>query len=243
MPATDFTLPELGENIAGGDVVRVLGQPGDSVTKDQPVLELETDKATIEVPSSVSGTVKEVQDQAGRAGQGRAGRPDARRRRGAGQGRREGGSRRRPTRPKAEGQRAAPAARRKTSAGLSQEAPPKRSSRRQRRPASPDGTEAEARRSRRHQRRRRGARRRRHRRPEPNRQGPAAPAAPSVRRLARELGVDIRRVAGSGRADASALEDVQAFVRNALGRRRCPAGARRRRCPTSASGARSSASR
>ena len=47
----DFVLPELGENIAGGDVVRVLVQPGDTLKKDQPVLELETDKATIEVPS------------------------------------------------------------------------------------------------------------------------------------------------------------------------------------------------
>ena len=63
--ATDFTLPELGENIVGGDVVRVLVSAGDSVTKDQPVLELETDKATIEVPSSVSGTVKEVRIKQG----------------------------------------------------------------------------------------------------------------------------------------------------------------------------------
>ena len=63
--ATDFTLPELGENITGGDVVRVLVSAGDSVKKDQPVLELETDKATIEVPSSVSGTVKEVRIKQG----------------------------------------------------------------------------------------------------------------------------------------------------------------------------------
>ena len=62
---TDFTLPELGENIAGGDVVRILVSPGDSVKKDQPILELETDKATIEVPSSVSGTVKEVRIKQG----------------------------------------------------------------------------------------------------------------------------------------------------------------------------------
>ena len=61
----DFTLPELGENIAGGDVVRVLVAAGDTVKKDQPVLELETDKATIEVPSSVSGTVKEVRIKQG----------------------------------------------------------------------------------------------------------------------------------------------------------------------------------
>src|SRR5262245_50277073 len=62
---TEFTLPELGENVAAGDVVRVLVSPGDTVAKDQPVLELETDKATIEVPSSVAGTVGEVRVKQG----------------------------------------------------------------------------------------------------------------------------------------------------------------------------------
>ena len=57
---TDFILPELGEQIAGGDVLRVLVKPGDTLVKDQPVLELETDKATIEIPSSVAGQVKDV---------------------------------------------------------------------------------------------------------------------------------------------------------------------------------------
>jgi pyruvate dehydrogenase E2 component (dihydrolipoamide acetyltransferase) len=57
---TDFKLPELGEQIAGGDVLRVLVKPGDTVAKEQAVLELETDKATIEVPSSVAGVVKSV---------------------------------------------------------------------------------------------------------------------------------------------------------------------------------------
>src|SRR3954462_5203266 len=62
---TEFKLPELGENISAGDVMRVLVKPGDSVTNDQPVLELETDKATIEVPSSVAGTVGEVKVKPG----------------------------------------------------------------------------------------------------------------------------------------------------------------------------------
>src|SRR5437660_7079363 len=62
---TDFTLPELGENITTGDVLRVLVNPGDSLVKDQPVLELETDKATIEVPSSMAGQVSEVKVKAG----------------------------------------------------------------------------------------------------------------------------------------------------------------------------------
>jgi pyruvate dehydrogenase E2 component (dihydrolipoamide acetyltransferase) len=58
-------LPELGENIEGGDVLRVMVKPGDAVKKDQPVLELETDKATIEVPSSSAGVIKEVKVKAG----------------------------------------------------------------------------------------------------------------------------------------------------------------------------------
>src|SRR5262249_59679834 len=63
--STDFNLPELGENIAAGDVLRVLVKAGDVLAKDQPVLELETDKATIEVPSSVAGQVKEIKVKAG----------------------------------------------------------------------------------------------------------------------------------------------------------------------------------
>ena len=62
---TEFKLPELGENVTAGDVVRILVKAGDAVTKDQPILELETDKATIEVPSSVSGTVQDVKIKIG----------------------------------------------------------------------------------------------------------------------------------------------------------------------------------
>ena len=61
----EFKLPELGENIETGDVVNVLVAAGDRVEQDQTVLELETDKATVEVPASVSGTITEVHVQAG----------------------------------------------------------------------------------------------------------------------------------------------------------------------------------
>src|ERR1041384_4120483 len=63
--ATELTLRSLGENVAAGDVLRVLVKPGDTLAKDQPVLELETDKATIEVPSSVAGQVKDIQVKPG----------------------------------------------------------------------------------------------------------------------------------------------------------------------------------
>src|SRR5262245_39771013 len=62
---TDFKVPELGENVAGGDVTKVLVNVGDTITREQPVLELETDKATIEVPSSVAGVVKEIRVKKG----------------------------------------------------------------------------------------------------------------------------------------------------------------------------------
>src|SRR5881296_2030594 len=58
--ATEFKLPELGENIDQGDLVRLMISPGASVTEGQPVMELETDKAVVEVPSSVTGTVTEI---------------------------------------------------------------------------------------------------------------------------------------------------------------------------------------
>ena len=58
--AKEFKLPELGENIISADVLTVLVKPGDHIEKDQTVIEIETDKATIEVPSTVEGVIKEV---------------------------------------------------------------------------------------------------------------------------------------------------------------------------------------
>jgi pyruvate dehydrogenase E2 component (dihydrolipoamide acetyltransferase) len=63
--ATEFKLPELGENIDQGDLVRLMISPGAKVSEGQPVMELETDKAVVEVPSSVSGVVKEVRVKEG----------------------------------------------------------------------------------------------------------------------------------------------------------------------------------
>ncbi|RMD50183.1 MAG: dihydrolipoyllysine-residue acetyltransferase [Ignavibacteria bacterium] len=56
----EFKLPELGEGITSAQILKVLVKPGDNVEKDQTLFELETDKATVEVPSEVSGTIKSV---------------------------------------------------------------------------------------------------------------------------------------------------------------------------------------
>jgi pyruvate dehydrogenase E2 component (dihydrolipoamide acetyltransferase) len=58
--ATEFKLPELGENIESADVANVLVKEGEIVKKDQAIIEIETDKATIEVPSTVEGTITKL---------------------------------------------------------------------------------------------------------------------------------------------------------------------------------------
>jgi len=63
--ASEFKLPELGENISQGDLVRLMVSPGTRVSEGQPVMELETDKAVVEVPSSVSGVVKDIKVKEG----------------------------------------------------------------------------------------------------------------------------------------------------------------------------------
>ncbi|MCB9747550.1 MAG: dihydrolipoyl dehydrogenase [Candidatus Omnitrophica bacterium] len=56
----DFKLPEVGENITSGNIVDIFVAVGDTVKKDQDLFELETDKASLPVPSPVDGVVKEI---------------------------------------------------------------------------------------------------------------------------------------------------------------------------------------
>ena len=62
---TTIKLPELGENVDSGELTKILVSAGDTIAKDQALLELETEKATIEVPSPVSGVIKELHVQQG----------------------------------------------------------------------------------------------------------------------------------------------------------------------------------
>ena len=58
-------LPELGEGVTEGELVKWLVKPGDKVEADQAVAEMMTDKATVEVPSPTAGTVKELKSKEG----------------------------------------------------------------------------------------------------------------------------------------------------------------------------------
>jgi len=58
--ATDIVVPTLGESVTEATVAQWLKQPGDAVVQDEPLVELETDKVTLEVNASVAGTLSEV---------------------------------------------------------------------------------------------------------------------------------------------------------------------------------------
>ena len=56
----DLKLPELGENITQGTITKILVKTGDAIKKGQNILELETDKAVLEVPSPTDGVIGEI---------------------------------------------------------------------------------------------------------------------------------------------------------------------------------------
>ncbi|MFB6281895.1 MAG: biotin/lipoyl-containing protein, partial [Haloferacaceae archaeon] len=61
----EFRLPDVGEGVAEGELVEWLVEPGDAVHEDQPVAEVETDKALVEIPSPYDGTVHELHAEPG----------------------------------------------------------------------------------------------------------------------------------------------------------------------------------
>lgn len=61
----DLKLPDIGEGVAEGEIVRWLVKPGDAVKEDQPLVEVMTDKATVEIPSPRTGTIAALHAEAG----------------------------------------------------------------------------------------------------------------------------------------------------------------------------------
>ena len=151
--AQEFKLPDLGEGIHEGEITKVLVSEGATVVEDQPILEVETDKAAVEIPSPYAGTVARIHVKQGDLVH--VGdllitfdvAKDAKAEKG-------------PAKEKA----------------VAPKEPPKKA-------------------------------------PE-QREGPVA-ASPATRRLARELGVDLQAVPGSGPGGLVTAEDVRAFASRA----------------------------
>ena len=57
MATQEFLLPDVGEGLEAGIIVKWLVSPGDAVTVDQIIVEIETDKALVEIPAPVTGTL------------------------------------------------------------------------------------------------------------------------------------------------------------------------------------------
>ncbi|MCI0455390.1 MAG: E3 binding domain-containing protein, partial [Gemmataceae bacterium] len=175
----DFRLPELGEGVYEAELVSWLVKVGEAVQRGQSLMEVMTDKASMEVPSPFAGTIVSLGAEPGRqikvgevvltytpAGQAENGPAPA-------------GDLVQPQRVKADEdqRRSQPTARA--------------------RPAEAVGT---------------------------NRLAPAVKAAPSVRYMARKLGVDLTQVQGSGPGGRVLIEDLTALVKPAAGeeQRRAP---------------------
>jgi len=199
----EFKVPDLGENMEGGDVVAVLVAPGDEIQPEQNVLELETDKATVELPCPFGGkvvtvhvsegdsikigdlvlTLEELAGSSGSAdsgGGGAAASPDSNGTSDA----TESATAVETAAPTATAvaERATNPEPRVESAPVARAAPVV--------PVAPIGE------------------------PSSNGDGRApAPAGPATRRLARELGVDLHQVPGSGPSGRISRDDVKEFVR------------------------------
>src|SRR6187431_348551 len=63
--ALEFKLPDIGEGIAEGEIVKWLVKAGDAVKEHQPIVEVMTDKATVEVPSPANGTIASLNAKEG----------------------------------------------------------------------------------------------------------------------------------------------------------------------------------
>src|SRR4030081_604492 len=63
--ATDVVMPQMGESIAEGTIVRWIKKVGDKVDRDEPLFEISTDKVDAEIPSPAAGVVSEIRVKEG----------------------------------------------------------------------------------------------------------------------------------------------------------------------------------
>jgi pyruvate dehydrogenase E2 component (dihydrolipoamide acetyltransferase) len=179
----ELRLPEMGENIESAEVLNVLVKPGDQIAVEDPVVEVESEKATVEVPSSVPGKVAEVRIKEGdtvkvgqvlltveQAGAPVEAKPEVAERK-----------------PESAEQRPVAGPERES---FSRDLESRRDERERVAEQSPAPQAGQS----------------------PERPRPVA-ASPSIRKFAREIGVDIREVRGTGPGGRISEEDVKQFAR------------------------------
>ncbi|MFG0332281.1 MAG: 2-oxo acid dehydrogenase subunit E2 [Maioricimonas sp. JB049] len=188
----EFKIPNIGEGVDSADVAEVLVSVGDTIEAEQNVLELETEKAVVELPCPHAGTIEAIHVSAGdtvaigqvvlsiaTVGAPGGGEPAA--------APTEESKPSAPSRAPAKAEQATPVSERAVAPARTPELVSRQ-----------DETNGR----------------------------PPVPAAPSTRRLARQLGVNLREVRGSGPGGRITHDDVQAYVRDRLQNDNVPAVAR-----------------
>ena len=183
----NFVIPDLGENIESGTIAKILVSTGDSIKKEQGLLELETDKAVVEVPSEVGGKVKEIFVKEGdtvKVGQKILSIETT-----------DSGESEKPEEPEiSETEETEPTAEQPEE--KEKESPERKEPEREEEISEKPGMEKKY----------------QPELPSPMKRA-VAPAAPSVRRFAREIGIDINEVSGTGPGGRISIEDVKSFAK------------------------------
>jgi pyruvate dehydrogenase E2 component (dihydrolipoamide acetyltransferase) len=194
----EVRLPEISENVESGDVIEVLVKEGDFVEAEQSLIEIETEKAAFEVPSTVKGRIVEVNVNQGdkiKVGQVIV-RVDT----------------------DAEGARSEPKPAEKEEEKKTQEARRSVAEQKRQPPQTEPSGKEKAQEAQGEVQEEQAAPKEEAKTPpeEPARSAAPAPAAPSVRQLARELGVDIGTVPGTGPSGRISVEDVKRYARSLI---------------------------
>jgi pyruvate dehydrogenase E2 component (dihydrolipoamide acetyltransferase) len=195
----EIRLPEISENVESGEVIDVLVKVGDFVEAEQAVVELETEKAAFEVPSPVSGKVTELnieQGQEVKVGQVIA-KIDTE---GKKEEEKEAPAKEKPEEDKGkEAEQAEPAEKEEAKEEPAEKRREQRPAEKKEEPEEQVKEEEEA------------------EEPEEKAEpGVPAAAAPSIRQLARELGIDINKVSGTGEGGRITADDVKEYARGII---------------------------
>ncbi len=191
--ATDFTVPNLGENVDEGDIVKVMVHEGDEIAADQSVMEIETGKAVVELPCPYAGKIIKVHVAEG--SKVKVGDPLLTLEGGDGKSKADSGAKAKAKAPAAKKEESRPKQATEQKQTESAEQPVVEVEAEQPAAKTPASKKAS---------------------PPPaasTAPGKTPPAGPATRRLARELGVDLTIVAGSGPHGRITEDDVKAAVR------------------------------
>lgn len=203
----EFKVPELGENVESASVAGILVSEGDHVEKEQPVVELETDKAAAEVPCDSSGVVEKVhvkEDDEVKVGQVLLTLKE------------EGGENNKDSQTQAKtdnGQKSKSEQEPGQDSGKEKTAKPAEKEPESKAAKKPEKKESEDKKEEKDEESKRTPESGKKAKAQQHGTTPVA-AAPSVRRLAREIGVDINSVNGSGPNGRISAEDVKDHARS-----------------------------